>query len=139
MKERILTFWIFKDASRDVESLPSSHVGLSVARLASYSTSLILRVGSGMVDLSCPRPDIQGFLTANSHHSSDGKVPSAANSFLDVVLSGATHSNEHVVKTQRTLAHSPRFMEHDLRVTSRGQNWRAQRCWMDRSFLGLQD
>ncbi|KAJ8595539.1 hypothetical protein M405DRAFT_338266 [Rhizopogon salebrosus TDB-379] len=53
-----------------------------------------------------PRPDIQGFLSANnSHHSSDGKVPSEANSFLDIVRSGAVHPNEHVLKVQRSLAH----------------------------------
>ncbi|OAX40835.1 hypothetical protein K503DRAFT_768195 [Rhizopogon vinicolor AM-OR11-026] len=59
------------------------------------------------ISRGCPRPDdIQGFLTAtNSHLSSDGEVPLEANPFLDIVRSGSTHSNEHVLKIQRTFAH----------------------------------
>lgn len=49
-----------------------------------------------------PRLDIQGFLSATSHLSSEIKV---ANPFLDIVQSVITHPNEHMPKIQRAFAH----------------------------------
>jgi len=53
-----------------------------------------------------PRPSIQGFLiTTNSQHSSEDEVPSETNPLIDIVRSGMTHSNEHLLKIQRAFAH----------------------------------
>ncbi|KAG2151107.1 uncharacterized protein EDB93DRAFT_1240158 [Suillus bovinus] len=49
-----------------------------------------------------PKLDIQGFLNATSHLSSETKV---ANPFLDIVQSAITHPNNHLLKCQRALAH----------------------------------
>lgn len=49
-----------------------------------------------------PRLDIQGFLSATSHISSEIKV---ANPFLDIVQSAITHPNNHLLKIQRAFAH----------------------------------
>lgn len=49
-----------------------------------------------------PRLDIQGFLSATSHLSSEIKV---ANPFLDIVQSAIIHPNEHMLKIQRAFAH----------------------------------
>ncbi|KAG1838533.1 hypothetical protein DFJ58DRAFT_125006 [Suillus subalutaceus] len=49
-----------------------------------------------------PRLDIQGFLSAASHISSEIKV---ANPFLDIVQSAITHPDSHLLKIQRAFAH----------------------------------
>ncbi|KAG1883326.1 hypothetical protein F4604DRAFT_1952814 [Suillus subluteus] len=46
--------------------------------------------------------DIQGFLSTNSHISSEVKV---ANPFLDIIQSVITHLNEHMPKIQRAFVH----------------------------------
>jgi hypothetical protein len=53
-----------------------------------------------------PRLDIHGFLKATSPPpSSEDEVPSTANSFLDIIQSGITHPNDHMLKIQRAFAH----------------------------------
>ncbi|KAG2149132.1 uncharacterized protein EDB93DRAFT_1240430 [Suillus bovinus] len=54
------------------------------------------------IALGFPRLDIQGFLSATSPLPSDIKV---ANPFLDIIQSAIMHSNEHMPKIQRALAH----------------------------------
>ncbi|KAG2073377.1 hypothetical protein BDR04DRAFT_1072712 [Suillus decipiens] len=49
-----------------------------------------------------PDLDIPGFLSANSHLSSETKVP---NPFLDIVQSAIVHPNDHMSKIQRAFAH----------------------------------
>ncbi|KAG2031137.1 hypothetical protein BDR03DRAFT_928361 [Suillus americanus] len=49
-----------------------------------------------------PRLDIQGFLSATSHISSETKV---ANPFLDIVQSAMTHPDNHILKIQRAFGH----------------------------------
>jgi len=53
-----------------------------------------------------PRLDIEGFLEATTlHPSSEGEVTSRANPFLDIVQSGITHRDDHMLKIQRAFAH----------------------------------
>ncbi|KAG1832309.1 hypothetical protein DFJ58DRAFT_750394 [Suillus subalutaceus] len=54
------------------------------------------------IALGFPRLDIRGFLSTNSHISSEVKV---ANPFLDIIQSVITHPNEHMPKIQRAFAH----------------------------------
>ncbi|KAG2337156.1 hypothetical protein BDR05DRAFT_1048302 [Suillus weaverae] len=49
-----------------------------------------------------PRLDIQGFLSATSHLSSEIKV---TNPFFDIVQSAIMHPNEHILKIQHAFAH----------------------------------
>ncbi|OAX36703.1 hypothetical protein K503DRAFT_694635 [Rhizopogon vinicolor AM-OR11-026] len=53
-----------------------------------------------------PQLDVQGFLNATDPvPSSVGDVPSNTKQFLDIIQSGHTHPDEHLVETQRALAH----------------------------------
>ena len=60
------------------------------------------------ISRGCPRVDIRGFLDATASESlpsSEGEVLPEANSFLNIIRSGITHSNDHVMKIQRAFAH----------------------------------
>ena len=53
-----------------------------------------------------PQLDIQGFFDATDQpSSSEGDVQSRANPFLDIVQSGMTHPDDHMVKIQRAFSH----------------------------------
>jgi len=53
-----------------------------------------------------PRLDIQGFLDATAPPPlSKGDVLSEPNPFLDIVQSGMSHPNDHMIKIQRAFAH----------------------------------
>jgi len=75
-----------------------SQVILLRAYLTMSLTWLISRCG--------PQMDIQGFLEATTlPPSSEGEVTSRANPFLDIVQSGMTHPDDHILKIQRAFAH----------------------------------
>jgi hypothetical protein len=58
------------------------------------------------ISLCGPSLDIQGFLDATTPPLlSEGEVPSTANSFFDIIQSGTTHPNDHMMKIQRAFAH----------------------------------
>jgi hypothetical protein len=78
--------------------LPYLSQGSQVLLLRGYFASTL----GWWIARGFPKLDIQGFLSATSHLSSDIKV---ANPFLDVVQSVMTHPNEHMPKIQRAFAH----------------------------------
>jgi hypothetical protein len=53
-----------------------------------------------------PELDVQGFVDATDPFiSSEGEASSNANPFLDIIQSGFTHPDGHVLKIMRTFAH----------------------------------
>ncbi|KAG1750463.1 uncharacterized protein EDB91DRAFT_1217151 [Suillus paluster] len=65
---------------------------------AYFGTSLTWWIARG-----APRLDIQGFLNATSTPASSADT--VGNPFLDLIQSAILHSNDHMLKTQRALAH----------------------------------
>lgn len=68
---------------------------------AYFSTTLAWWISRGG-----PQLDIQGFFDATtSPPPPEDEVSSTANPFLDIVQSGITHENDHMLKILRALAH----------------------------------
>jgi len=73
-----------------------------VMLLRAYFTTAL----AWLISRGGPRLDIHRFLDATSlSPSSEDEVPSRANSFLDIIQSGITHPDDHMLKIQRAFAH----------------------------------